>query len=119
MEKFLPDIVINSKGIRLMLCFTFWMAFNTQANDKCQLPLKYLKESTEYQTNSNIKLADEYFDIALSLHKVLAQDCDSNTYHQSMNTLIKQHSVNQRALCASGVRRDCFKNTNRITKFGE
>ena len=103
----------------LMFWLVFLVAFNTQAKDKCQLPLQYLKESTEFQSNNNVKLADEYFDIGLSLHKVLAEDCDSNAYRDKMNSLIKQHSVNQRALCASGVRRDCFKNTNRITKFGE
>lgn len=102
-----------------MFCLVLLMAFNIQANDKCKLPLKYLKESTEFQSKNNVKLADQYFDIGLSLHNVLAQDCDSGTYRESMNSLLKQHSVNQRALCASGVRRDCFKNTNRITKFGE
>jgi len=92
---------------------------NAYANEKCRLPLQYLKESTEYQSNNNVKLADEYFDIGLSLHQLLGEECDSNNYRENINMLIKQHTVNQRALCSSGVRTDCFKNTNRMKKFGE
>ena len=93
------------------------MVSETYANEKCQLPLEYLKESTQYQSNNNVKLADKYFDIALSLHRLLMEECDSYNYHQTLNTLIKQHTVNQRALCSSGVRTDCFKNTNRMKKY--
>lgn len=104
---------------RLFPCIAICFVCNANANEKCSLPLKYLKESTEYQGNNNVKLADEYFDIGLSLHMLLGEECDSTTYREGINMLIKQHTVNQRALCSSGVRTDCFKNTNRMKKFGE
>jgi hypothetical protein len=103
----------------LLTCISLWFACIVQADEKCDLPLQYLKESNEYQSNNNIKRADEYFDIGLSLHQLLVEKCDSSSYRESLNMLLKQHTVNQRALCSSGVRKDCFKNTNRMKKFDE
>ena len=113
----LMSVVIKPTAMVFVSCLSFSVSFYVQAKEKCQLPLQYLKESTEYQTNNNIKLADEYFDIGLSLHKLLIEECDSSLYRKNLKNLIKQHSVNQRALCSSGVRTDCFKNTNRMKKF--
>lgn len=107
------------KVVRLLPYAVICLIFYSHADEKCRLPLKYLKEATELQNNNNVKRADEYFDIGLSLHQLLGEECDSKWYRENLNMLIKQHTVNQRALCSSGVRNDCFRNTNRMKRFGE
>ncbi len=110
---------IKVAALKRFVCLIVWIPLDLHALDKCELPLQYLKESTEYQSNNNVKQADEHFDIGLSLHHLLIHECDSVQYRKSINTLIRQHTVNQRALCSSGVRQDCYRNTNRMKKFGE
>ena len=95
------------------LSYLMFISIPVSAIEKCQLAQHYFNQSIQHQANKNVKLADHYFDLGLSLHQLLETECDSSDYRSDIDNLIKQFTVNQRALCSSGVRNDCVMDANR------